>query len=163
MGSKKAIFASNLFLAASYGSFLVLDGLPLLLIPGFFFGLQITFFWLPFNILILRHTRSQNRGFTLGISFFIFPLISVIMPILGGSIIENMDFDLVFLIATCILLVNAVLVLVSKNLPGGILKLRLKKMGASIWRAFFFEGMHEGVFFFASPLLTYYLDRKSVV
>ena len=156
MNSKRSILASNIFLAASYGSLLVLDGLPLLLIPGFFYGLQITFFWLPFNILILRYTRDQNRGFTLGISFFIFPLISVIMPILGGSIIENMDFDLVFLIATGILLVNAILVLVSKDLPGGILRLKLKKMGSSIWRAFFFEGMHEGVFFFASPLLTYY-------
>lgn len=156
MNSRKSIFASNLFMAASYGSFLVLDGYSLLIIPGFLYGLHITFFWIPFNILLLRHTESQNRGFTLGISFFIFPLISVIMPVLGGSIIENMDFNLVFLIATCILLANAVLVAMSGNLPGGIIKLRLKSMRARIWKAFFFEGMHEGVYFFASPLLTYH-------
>ncbi len=156
MHSKRSIMASNLFLAISYGSFLVLDGYALLIIPGIFYGFQIVFFWIPLNVLLAQQSKDSNRGFTIGVSFFIYPVVAVLMPVLGGSIIESLDFYVVFLIATIILLINAITIAIYRDLPWGKLRMRIRSMKESLWKGLFFQGMQEGVFFFASPLLTYH-------
>ncbi len=157
MRPRYSIAAGSLFVGINYGLFLMLDGYALLILPGIFFGFYIVFFWIPYNALLLRQTSQKNRGFIIAFTFFIYPLIAIIMPVLGGSIIEQLDYFVVFSIAFGILIVTSVIALASRNLLRGKLRvgISIKCIGRSLSRALFFEGLLEGVHWFALPLLAY--------
>lgn len=158
MQPRYSIAAGSLAVGANYGLFLVLDGWALLVIPGVLFGAYMAFFWIPYNTRLLQLAGEKNRGFIIAFTFFIYPVIAVIMPIIGGGIIEKLDYSVVFAIALTILLANTVIALTSRDILRGSIRvgISIRSIGKGLSRALFFEGMVEGVHFFAIALLAFH-------
>lgn len=146
-----AVFSLGMF----YLSFLLLDGYWLLFIAPLFFGPYIAGFWVPYNVLMLNLTSKKDRGQVISIFFLVYPVIALISPIVGGYMITNVGYWLIYTTAFTALVINVVLIALSSSTrsQGMNPKLDTASFGRGLTLSLFFEGAQEGVFFTASPLL----------
>lgn len=159
------MLAGVLLQGCFYLSFVVLDGTALLFVAPVFFGCYIVCFWVPFNILFLEFTSKGNRGEIISMVFLVFPIVSVFSPILGGFLIGEVSYDLVFLSAMAALLCNAALIWVwsvtdSKPMAP---RLSIGGLGSRLSAGFVFEGGQEGVWFTCNSLLAMLFARDEFV
>lgn len=149
--------AGMLVLALSYGSYLVLPPPWALILAPIPFGAYIPLYWLPFNTLYMELTKSTDRGVASGIMFLIFPLIGIMFPLVGGALIEVLDYFAIFLFAAVLLVVNA---LVIATLPAFSPQpvrneIIFDQMGIGVSTGFLLEGVQEGVLWITVPLLSF--------
>jgi MFS family permease len=142
--------------SAFYMSFVFLDGAWLLFLAPLFFGFYIIGFWVPYNILMLRQTSKENRGEMIGYFFLVFPVIGLASPIIGGYMIEDIGYGLLFGCAFVTLLCNAILILLSRSTEAQPMKgqLTIRGMGKGLAAGLFFEGGQEGVWWTMVPLIS---------
>jgi MFS family permease len=146
-----AVFSLGMF----YLCFLLLDGYWLLFIAPLFFGPYIAGFWVPYNVLMLNLTSKKDRGQVISIFFLVYPVIALVSPIIGGYMITNVGYWLIYATAFTALLFNVALIALSSSTKSETMKVKIDtaSFGRGLTLSLFFEGAQEGVFFTASPLL----------
>jgi len=153
--AKTSMALGLLTLGVAYAGMAVLHGYILVTIIPFFYGVSIPLFYLPFNALIVKRTKLENRGMRMGVLFLVVTVTGVIAPTLAGQIIGAAGYATLFAFGFACLLVNAVLVLV---VISGEHQLVFRISYASFGRrnvaAMFFEGCYEGLSFSLISLIT---------
>jgi MFS family permease len=167
-------------LALYYSSLIVigeeLGGWYLVLIPPVFFGTYIVTFWVPYNALIMHITSKKKRGAVIGAYFLIFPLVSTVGPLLGGVIITLFSYDALFAVGAVVVLFNLFFVSgfrvlrqlkeriiipeliqsLKLNITGRLhIDLDFRSVGWRLRYALFAEGIQDGIFWIAIPLLSF--------
>ena len=145
--SAKASMALGLLtLGIAYAGMAVLHGYVLVTVIPFFYGVSIPLFYLPFNALIVKRTKLENRGMRMGVLFLVVTVTGVVAPTLGGHIIDAGGYVTLFAFGFACLLVDAVLVLlVISNEHQLVFRLKFASFGRRNVAAMFFEGCYEGL------------------
>ncbi len=149
--------AGMLVLALSYGSYLVLPPSYALILAPIPFGAYIPLYWLPFNTRYMELTKATDRGVASGIMFLIFPLIGIVFPLIGGAMIEVLDYSAIFLFAVVLLVANTLLIAVLPAFSPQPVRNEIifDKMGKGLSTGFLLEGVQEGVIWITIPLLSF--------
>ena len=141
-----------------------------------FFGTYIVTFWVPYFALIMHITSRQKRGAGIGAYFLIFPLLTTVSPLMGGFIITYHSYDMLFAVGAAIAFADLFYVSRFKILwrirrriiiPELLQSLKLNLVGkfnvdldlrGTDWRicsALFAEGVQDGVFWVAIPVISF--------
>jgi MFS family permease len=80
-----------------------------LLLSAIFSGLNIIFFWIPYNALHFKFTNEEKRGTHSGMYFLITPIIGITLQPLAGIFAEKFGFEIMFLIGFCAYIVPVIL------------------------------------------------------
>ena len=171
-----SITTSLVCLMLYYLTLVVFDGWYLILIPPLFFGTYIVTFWVPYFALVMHITSKRKRGAGIGAYFLIFPLLTTVSPLMGGFIITFYSYDVLFVTGAAIALADLFFVSglkVLKNIRSRIIipellqSLKLNLVGkfnvdldlrGTDWRitsALFAEGVQDGIFWIAIPLISF--------
>jgi len=161
---RKWMAIGMVLLAITYGFYVFLPPSWVLIIAPVFFGAYMPFFWLPFNTLYMDLTEETDRGMITGIYYLIWPLIGVLMPVLGGASIEAMGYVAVFTSAVIIVAANAAVISISpgverKRIHNGLI---IPELGKSLSAGFFLQGAQEGLFFLTMPLLSFEFAKREL-
>lgn len=154
--------------AAYYLAFMVLKGYMMFFVAGVLNGLYMTFFWVSYNILIMKESPAALRGTAVGAYFLVAPLISIIGPVLGGFLIQSIGYLMLFSIGITILVINILFIVSFKigdkrdqigsfrSLSPDIFdknrSISISGMSKNLGAALFLEGVQEGVFWFFLPI-----------
>jgi MFS family permease len=164
---------SLLVLATYYGLLGSLSGYYLLLAAPFF-GIYIILFWVPYQTLVTHIVDKTHIGVETASYFAVFPLISVIAPSLGGLWIDTLGFRAIFLLACAFLVFAHILIRRARAVSLKLLDVKLKElistlkltasgriqvdidlrhMSTGLKASLFSQGIQEGVFWIAVPLV----------
>lgn len=170
-------------LAGYYVLLILLRGWALVLIPPVLFGLYVVTFWVPYNALIMHITSKKKRGAVIGAYFLIFPMVSVVTPLVGGAIISSISYEVLFAIGGAIVVLNLVFVSGLKvflrlreriiipellqslkvNLVGKLqMDLVLKPVDWRLRIALFAEGVQDGVFWVFVPIVSFEFAKNEL-
>ena len=69
-----------------------------LFISAFFSGLNVIFFWIPYNTMFFKFSSENKRGTNSGMYFLITPIIGITLQPLAGVFAEKFGFETMFLI-----------------------------------------------------------------
>ena len=171
-----SITTSLICLALYYVTLMLFDGWYLVIIPPLFFGTYIATFWVPYFALVMLITSKKKRGAGVGAYFLIFPLLTTVSPLLGGFIITFYSYDVLFATGAAIAIADLFFVSgfkVLKNIRSRIIipellqSLKLNLVGrfnvdldlkGTDWKitsALFAEGIQDGIFWVAIPLISF--------
>ena len=171
-----SITTSLICLALYYAALIFFQGWQLVLIPPLLFGTYIATFWIPYFALVMHITSRKKRGAAVGAYFLIFPALTTVAPLLGGLIITYLSYDALFAIGAAIAAVDLFYVSGFRVLrrirrrviiPELLQSLRVNLVGrfnvdldrkGVDWRitsALFAEGIQDGVFWVAIPIITF--------
>jgi hypothetical protein len=149
---------------------------PLVLVPPLFFGTYIVTFWIPYNVLIMHITSAKKRGATIGLYFLIWPMITTVGPLIGGFIITLYSYDVMFLVAVAVLLVNLfymsglrilgklreriIIPELLQSITQSLVERRRTDLDFSgvnkgLMYGLFVEGIIDGVFWIAIPIISF--------
>ncbi|MDQ1371460.1 MAG: transporter [Candidatus Thermoplasmatota archaeon] len=155
-------------MAAYYIALAALSGWALMVVPPLFLGTYIVMFWVPYNSLISHATSQERRGAGVGAYFLVFPAVSTVGPLAGGLIITLGSYDMLFAFGAAVIGVNILLlsrpsaVKVDPGLTaGGILSptrrrvFSLAQTDKRVARGLFAQGVQDGVFWMALPVLSF--------
>lgn len=163
-------------LAGYYVLLAVLEGWPLVLLPPALFGTYIVTFWVPYNALVMHITSRKKRGAVIGVYFLVFPLVSVLTPMVGGVLIHAASYQLLFGLGTALAIADIVYILgyrvlrklreriiIPELLQSLVVNLLGRRradfdMGILDWRlksALFAEGVQDGIFWIFVPLVSF--------
>jgi len=103
-------------------------------------------------------TTIKNRGFVISLTFFVMPIVYFLGPLAGGATIQNLGYDVVFLVALLVLVTNSILTLLTwrKHAEKYAPKVDFTQLRSFASSGFFLEGVQEGVFAIAVPLATFF-------
>ncbi|UCE45644.1 MAG: MFS transporter [Methanobacteriota archaeon] len=171
-----SITTSLICLALYYVALMFLQGWQLVLIPPLLFGTYIATFWIPYFALVMHITSRKKRGAAVGAYFLIFPALTTVAPLLGGFIITYLSYDALFAIGAAVAVVDLfyvsgfrVLRRIRRRIiiPELLQSLRVNLVGrfnvdldrkGVDWRitsALFAEGIQDGIFWVAIPIITF--------
>ncbi len=155
-------------MAAYYIALAALSDLALMLVPPLFLGTYIVTFWVPYNSLISHATSQERRGAGVGAYFLVFPAVSTVGPLAGGLIITQGSYDLLFAFGSAVIGVNILYLSRPSAVrpdPGlttaGILSpsrgriFSLAHTDPRVARGLFAQGVQDGVFWMALPVLSF--------
>ena len=152
---KTSMALGLLTLGIAYAGMAVLHGYILVTFIPFFYGISIPLFYLPFNALIVKRTKPENRGMRMGVVFLVVTVTGVIAPTLAGQIIGASGYATLFAFGFACLLVDIVLVLFFINSDHEmVFRINYANFGRRNVAAMFFEGCYEGLSFSLIPLIT---------
>jgi len=158
MNARRAISLSMAVLMLNYLGVWLLPPLWMYIICPVLYGLYVMWFWLPFNFLFCELTSKGDRGTTIGITFLIFPIIQLVMPIIAGLVVTTRGYNPLF-IASAILL--GITVFLPYFLLKGELgevqeraKIDFRPFGGRLSAGLVLQGMQDGTFFFLIPLVS---------
>ncbi len=161
----RAWMASGMILlAVTYGSYVFLPPSWVLYVAPLFFGAYMPFFWLPFNTLYMDLTKVTDRGMVTGIYYLIWPLIGILMPVLGGASIEAMGYVAVFTSGIILVTANAVIISTSpavdkKQISNSLIT---AKLGKGLSAGFLLQGIQEGMFSITMVLLSFEFAKREL-
>jgi|GEM_PF-1763244 len=72
-----------------------------LYLSAIFSGLNIIFFWIPYNTMYFKFSSEEKRGTNSGMYFLITPIIGITLQPLTGVFAEKFGFEIMFLIGFC--------------------------------------------------------------
>jgi MFS family permease len=173
---KASMAAGFCFLLGYYVSFLVLHGYWMFAIAPVLMGAYMPAFWVPYNILIMRVASRKWRGSIIGGYFLVFPAVSAIGPVIGGSIIESLGYNMLFILASVLLAGCIALLAVMKidNPPRSAsgtevsgrrsmaAGLDFGRMSVSLRAALFSEGVQDGVFWIYPAVVGFELAKSEL-
>lgn len=155
-------------MAAYYVSLMLLSDLALTVIPPLFLGAYMVMFWVPYNSLISQATSQEKRGAGVGAYFLVFPAVSTIGPLAGGLIITLGSYDMLFAYGAAVICMNLAYLLrpavltVDRSLSVGEMTsqgsrgvLSFRGIDRRIGWGILAEGVQEGVFWMALPILSF--------
>lgn len=110
IGMKKMMIISIVFLFSTVFSLFLWDTNPLLFLIAFFIfsTLYKGFYWIPYHIEFAKFTNSKIRGKQMAIFLNISEVALAILPIIGGLIIYNYGYEVVFLISSIIVSISII-------------------------------------------------------
>jgi len=170
-------------LAGYYILLILLEGWYLVVIPPMLFGTYIATFWVPYNTLVMHITSRKKRGAIVGMYFLIFPLLTTVTPLLGGVIIHLYSYDLLFALSAAVVLADLfyvsglgvlaklreriiipeLLQSLKVNLVGKLqMDLDLRGVGLRLKWALFAEGIQDGIFWVAIPLISFEYAKTEI-
>jgi MFS family permease len=154
----------------------LLGGWLLILIPPLMYGIYIVTFWIPYNTLMMHITSVKARGATIGVYFLVWPLITAVGPLFGGLLITRYSYDAMFLFAIVVIASNLfymsgfrvlgklreriIIPELIQSVTTGILRkekttLDFTGIGSRIMYGLFAEGVVDGVFWVAVPIISF--------
>jgi len=157
-----------------YVLLMLLRGWALVLIPPVLFGTYVVTFWVPYNTLVMHITSKKKRGAVIGVYFLVFPMVSVVTPLVGGAIVSSVSYEVLFALGGAIIALNLAIASGLKvflhlrqriiipelleslkvNLVGRLqMDLDLKPVDWRLRTALFAEGVQDGVFWIFVPLV----------
>ena len=138
--SKKSIILGILFSALTI-LFLVKIFNPIqLFISAFFSGLNVIYFWIPYNTMYFKYSSEGNRGLNSGIYFLITPIIGITLQPLAGIIAEKFGFEIMLIIGILLYLIPIFLLKYLPDFEWNIDARKELKTFKFNW-ATFFQGM----------------------
>jgi MFS family permease len=152
---KTSMALGLLTLGMAYAGMAVLHGYILVTFVPFFYGISIPLFYLPFNALIVKRTKPENRGMRMGVVFLVVTVTGVIAPTLAGQIIGAAGYATLFAFGFVCLLLDIILVLffIDRN-HEMVFRINYQSFGRRNVAAMFFEGCYEGLSIALIPLIT---------
>ena len=153
------------FLVIEYASLIVIkDPLILSLIVGVAFGTFYALFWNSFNIMMAQMTDKTDRGVTYGAFFFVWPLATFIAPLLGGLVIDNINYKVLFSIGIVLVVATAITIFAYRNYvpKDQAMRIRLGAIGRRNVIAVIGEGGFEGIFWVDLVLVAYIFSTDEV-
>jgi len=66
-------------------------------IVAFFFGLNMAFLWMIYNVLYFKYSGKEEHGFKSGAYFLIGPVVGVLLAPLSGLVVEKLGYNFLFL------------------------------------------------------------------
>ena len=130
MNVKKAMFYGILLSAFSV---LVLIKLPLpyfqMILSAIFSGLNVIFFWIPYNTMFFKFSSEDKRGANCGMYYLITPIVGITLQPLTGIIAEKFGFQPMFLFGIFFYLIP---LFILKFLPDYIWQLDIKEVLSKI-------------------------------
>lgn len=156
---------------------------PFVAVAAPFFGLYMVFFWVPYRTMIMSLMDENHRGMGTALYFMIFPLVATVGPVVGGLWITSLGYETLFGLSAFSIFVMAVVVCVTRIFSIERLKLEMEDliktlklsthglvhvdmdiapMSGGLRVALFSEGVQEGIFWVAVPLVgIYYVVYES--
>jgi len=153
------------FLVIEYAAFIVLtDPLILSIVVGVAFGIFYALFWNSFNIMMAQMTAKTDRGVTYGAFFFVWPLATFFAPLLGGLVIENISYKVLFSLGIVLVAATAITIFAYRNYvpKNQAMKITLGAIGRRNVVAVIGEGGFEGVFWVDVVLVAYIFSKNEV-
>lgn len=153
------------FLVIEYSSFIVIkDPLVLSIVVGVAFGIFYSLFWNSFNIMMAQMTAKTDRGVTYGAFFFVWPLATFIAPLLGGLVIDNLDYKVLFSLGIILVIITAITILAYRDYvpKNQSMRIRLGAIGRRNVVAVLGEGGFEGIFWVDVVLVAYVFSEDEV-
>lgn len=124
MSAKVSIFFGILFSALQVFVVIKIFSMYSLYLSGLFSGLNLIFFWIPYNIMHFKFSHEESRGFHSGMYYLITPIIGITLQPLAGIIAEKFGFETVFIIGVCSYIIPIILI---KFLPSFEYEINVKK------------------------------------
>lgn len=108
IGIARSIFISNLLRLAVFGLLLFAPSFhPAIFVAAFFDGLLIPFYWVPYHFIYTRRGRIGGFGKQIGFMGIVTTLSSFPAPLLGGLVISQFGFPMLYLIGMTIILFSS--------------------------------------------------------
>lgn len=153
------------FLVVEYLSFIVIsDPYVLSTVVGVAFGVFYSLFWNSFNIMMAQMTAKTDRGVTYGAFFFVWPLATFIAPLLGGLVIDNVNYKVLFSLGILLVVITALTIFAYRDYvpKDQAMRIRLGAIGRRNVVAVLGEGGFEGVFWVDVVLVAYAFSNDEV-
>ena len=143
------------------------DNLIFILAAGFVAGFKTTFYWIPYHIFFLRKSGRKMRKFgkNTGLRFFLTRIMSAIGPALGGLIIVNFGFPVLFMTSIILLVVAALPIAVvvhewehqEHNMVQILKKYLLNKRYLRLTMGFVGQGIDNWIYLIFWPILLFFV------
>lgn len=129
-----------------------------LFLSAIFTGLNVIFFWIPYNILHFKFSSEDKRGLNSGVYFLATPIISITLQPLAGLVAEKFGFEIMFLLGVLLYIIPIILIIFLPNIE---LKLDIKKefIATKFNWATFFQGFTSRINWTLVPLFTLYFIK----
>ncbi|MDD5721546.1 MAG: MFS transporter [Candidatus Pacebacteria bacterium] len=129
-----------------------------LYLSALFSGLNILFFWIPYNIMHFKFSQEDSRGLHSGMYFLITPIIGITLQPFAGVVAERFGFETLFLIGIFAYIIPLILL---KFLPSFNYEINVRKYFLEHrfnWSTFF-QGMTSRVNFSLIPIFTLFFIK----
>lgn len=116
-------------------------------------GLNIVFFWIPYNVMYFKFSSEEKRGLNSGMYFLVTPIISITLQPLAGLVAEKFGFEMMFLVGLLLYIIPIFLV---RFLPDFEINLNVKKELKELkfnWSTFF-QGLTARINWTLVPIFT---------
>jgi predicted MFS family arabinose efflux permease len=155
MRARPLMAAGLAVLAGSYAAYLVLHGWPLMAFVAVAWGAYVPLFFLPFNVLVIRRTRIEDRARKIGMLVLTYTAVAIVGPTIGGAIVDAFGHGTLFAISAAISAAGiAFLAFVDGGEPVSF-RFAFHRTGPRTTAALFAEGAFEGMSFGVIPLIAY--------
>ncbi len=150
----RTMIAGLASLAGMQVALATLDGPPLYVAFAVLYGLYIPLFFLPWNTLLVEHTRLEDRGAKLAGVSFGYNLAAVGAPLVGGVVAQALGFPPLFLLGAGILVVAGAVAAALAQAPDEVrLRVDLRRLGGRNAASYMAQGGIDGVLWTAVPLV----------
>lgn len=150
---KESIFFGVLLSILSVVILMKISNISQLYISGILTGLNVIFFWIPYNIMHFRYSSENRRGLNSGIYFLITPIIGITLQPIAGIVAEQFGFIAMFLIGTTLYILPIFLILFLPDFEWSLDVRKEFKENKFNW-SIFFQGFSSRVNYSLIPLFT---------
>ena len=109
MSAKRAIFFGILLSALTVIVLIKIWSPYQLILSSIFSGLNVIFFWIPYNTMFFNFSSENKRGTNCGMYYLVTPIIGLTLQPLTGIVAEKFGFEFMFLIGICFYLLPIIL------------------------------------------------------
>lgn len=109
MSAKSAMFWGIFFSALIILVLIKIWSPAQLFLSAIFSGLNVIFFWIPYNTMFFKFSSENKRGTNSGMYFLITPIVGITLQPLAGIFAEKFGFEIMFLIGFCSYLIPIIL------------------------------------------------------
>ena len=153
MELKPTILLGVLVSALSVAIIINISSIYQLYLSAIVTGLNIIFFWIPYNVMYFKFSSEKKRGLNSGMYFLVTPIISITLQPLAGLVAEKFGFETMFLVGLLLYIIPIFLI---KFLPDFELNLDIIKelKGRSFNWPTFFQGFTARINWSLVPIFT---------
>jgi len=133
-------------------------------IASMLYGIYISFFWIPFNSLMVCETSKFNRCTTIGTIGLSWPIINAFAPILGGLVIHHVGYFAIFIIAIFTISANIALIISTKafDISFSVSKKIRSLYSQSFTFAIISQGVYDGILWTCTSLVAFFMLHDEV-
>lgn len=124
MKLRPTILLGVLFSALSIAVLINISSFYQLYLSAIVTGLNIIFFWIPYNVMYFKFSSEDKRGLNSGMYFLVTPIISITLQPLAGLVAEKFGFEIMFLVGLLLYIIPIFLI---KFLPDFEMNLNIQK------------------------------------
>ncbi|OGI82819.1 hypothetical protein A3I95_02720 [Candidatus Nomurabacteria bacterium RIFCSPLOWO2_02_FULL_44_12] len=158
ISARKSIFFGILFSMLQVFVLIKIFGVYQLYLSGLFSGLNVIFFWIPYNAMHFKFSHEDNHGLHSGMYYLITPILGITLQPLTGIVAEKFGFVTVFLIGVSLYIIPLILL---RFLPSFAYEINVKKyflLHSFNWSTFF-QGMMSRVNYSFIPIFTLFFVK----